>query len=231
MFFRTEPFGFAERLQEACAEIRGEFLENFDPRDARPWPQRFVYTKEWTLLPLVDLGRMAQHGVAGIDEDLQRNKSRFPRTVEVVTGLRGLTTAGFSRLAAGTRIHPHRGIDHTVLRCHLGVITPPGCMLHVNGVVREWSEGCVWLFDDCYSHEVWSGSDQSRVVLIMDFNKKDLEKITGRPVEEFAIPRTAEEIARGEDLDRRMEEWQKKYAAEEPQPDWDRIFGFEIEEP
>ena len=230
MFYRTEAFPFDAALKAACATIRAEFLENFDPRDARPWPQRFVYTKEWTLLPLVDLGRMASHGVAGIDEDLERNRVRFPKTVEAVSGLRGLTTAGFSRLAAGTRIHPHQGIDHTVLRCHLGLITPPGCHLHVNGVVREWTEGCVWLFDDCYSHEVWSESDQSRVVLIMDFNKKDLEAMAGRPLDDLALPRSAEEVARAEDLDRRQLEWQKKYAAEEPQPDWDKIFNYETDE-
>jgi beta-hydroxylase len=230
VFYRTDPFPFAETLKAQWPVIREEFLQHFDPRDARPWPQRFVYTNEWTLLGLIDRGRMAQHGVAGVDEEFERNSRNFPKTVAVVSEFPGLVTAGFSRLAPRTRIHPHKGIDHTVLRCHLGVIVPPGCTLHVHGVTREWSDRCVLLFDDTYSHEVWSESDQSRVVLIMDFNKKDLEKIAGQSVESLAFPRSPEEIERGEELERRQVSWQEKYAEQEPQPDWDKIFDYEVDE-
>jgi beta-hydroxylase len=228
MFYRTDAFDFVGTLQSEWANIREEFLREFDERDALPWPQRFVYTKEWKLLPLIDRGRMAQHGVAGIDKELERNQRNFPRTVEVLDRLPGLVTAGFSRLAPGTRIHPHKGIDHTVLRCHLGLLVPPGCTLHVHGVQREWENRCVWLFDDTYAHEVWSNSDQHRVVLIMDFNKKDLEKLAG-PVDQLAIPRTPEEIERGEELERRCEELQRQYAAKQPTPDWDKIFDYEAD--
>jgi aspartyl/asparaginyl beta-hydroxylase (cupin superfamily) len=228
MFYRTDPFDFAGTLQSEWANIREEFLREFDERDALPWPQRFVYTKEWKLLPLLDRGRMAQHGVAGIDKELERNQKNFPRTVEVLDRLAGLVTAGFSRLAPGSRIHPHKGIDHTVLRCHLGLLVPPGCTLHVNGVQREWENRCVWLFDDTYAHEVWSNSDQHRVVLIMDFNKKDLEKLAG-PLEKLMIPRTPEEVERGDDLERRCEELQRQYAQKQPTPNWDKIFDYEAD--
>jgi beta-hydroxylase len=231
MFYRTDTFDFARTLKSEWANIREEFLRNFDERDARLWPQPFVYTKEWKLLPLLDRGRMAQHGVAGIDEELERNQRNFPRTMEVLNRLPGLVTAGFSRLAPGTRIHPHKGIDHTVLRCHLGLVVPPGCTLHVNGVQREWEDGCVWLFDDTYAHEVWSDSDQPRVVLIMDFNNADLEKLSGEPLENLAIPRTPEEIERAGELERRCEQWQQKYAEKQPAPDWEKIFDYEVDEP
>jgi beta-hydroxylase len=230
MFYRTDGFEFAKTLESEWANIREEFLQRFDERDARLWPQPFVYTKEWKLLPLIDRGRMAQHGVAGIDEDLERNQKNFPRTVEVLNRLPGLVTAGFSRLVPGTRIHPHKGIDHTVLRCHLGLVAPPGYTLHVNGVQRQWEDRCVWLFDDTYAHEVWSESDEPRVVLIMDFNRADLDRLAGQPVESLAIPRTPEEVARGEELERRCGEWQEKYAAQQPAPDWDKIFDYDVDE-
>ena len=229
MFYRADEFGFVKTLKSEWASIREEFLREFDERDARLWPQPFVYTKEWKLLPLLDRGRMAQHGVAGIEKDLERNQRNFPRTVEALTRLPGLVTAGFSRLAPGTRIHPHKGIDHTVLRCHLGLVVPPGCTLHVYGVEREWEDRCVWLFDDTYAHEVWSNSDQPRVVLIMDFNKTDLEKLAGQPLENLAIPRTPEEIERGDELERRCEEWQRTYAEKQPAPDWEKIFDYEAD--
>jgi beta-hydroxylase len=231
MFYRTDKFDFVTTLKSEWASIREEFLQRFDPRDARLWPQPFVYTKEWTLLPLVDRGRMAQHGVTGIDKDLERNQGNFPRTVDVMNRLPGLVTAGFSRLAPGTRIHPHKGIDHTVLRCHLGLVVPAGCTLHVHGVEREWEDRCVWLFDDTYAHEVWSNSDQPRVVLIMDFNKTDLETLAGEPLDNLANPRSPEEIERGDDLERRAAEWQQKYAEKQPTPDWDKIFDYEVDKP
>lgn len=230
MFYRTDKFDFARTLQSEWTTIRDEFLEAFDESHAHLWPQSFVYTKEWKLLPLVDRDRMAQHGVAGLDQELKRNQQNFPRTMEVIGDFRGLVTAGFSRLAPGTRIHPHKGIDHSVRRCHLGVIVPPGCILHVHGVQREWEEGCVWLFDDTYVHEVWSDADEPRVVLIMDFNKSDLEKMAGVPIEELQIPRTPEEIERGEELEQRAREWQAKYAEQEPEPDWEKIFDYEVDE-
>lgn len=230
MFYRTEPFEFLETLRSEWANIREEFLRVFDERDARPWPQPFVYTKEWKLLALLDRGRMAQHGVVGIDKELERNQRKFPRTVEILNCLPGLVTAGFSRLAPGTRIHPHKGIDHTVLRCHLGLLVPPGCTLQVHGVQRKWEDGSVFLFDDTYAHEVWSDADQHRVVMIMDFNKTDLLKIAGQPLENLIIPRTPDEIARGEELERRADEWQQKYAEQQPEPDWDRIFDYEADQ-
>ncbi len=230
MFYRTEKFEFARILKSEWANIREEFLRKFDERDARPWPQPFVYTKEWKLLPLLDRGRMAQHGVAGIEEELERNQRNFPRTLEVLARLPGLVTAGFSRLAPGTRIHPHKGIDHTVLRCHLGLVVPPGCTLHVHGVEGEWEDRCVWLFDDTYAHEVWSNSDQPRVVLIMDFNKTDLQKLAGQPLQNLAIPRTPEENERGDELERRYAHWQRKYAEKQPAPDWEKIFDYETDQ-
>lgn len=229
MFYSTEPFEFAGVLKSEFPSIRDEFEQRFDERDAHLWPQPFVYTKEWKLLPLIDRGRMAQHGVVGIDKELERNQRNFPRSVETLARLPGLVTAGFSRLAPGTRIHPHKGIDHSVLRSHLGLIVPPGCTLHVHGVERQWEEGCVWLFDDTYAHEVWSDADQPRVVLIMDFNRKDLEQQAGRPLESLVIPRTPQEIERGDALERRTEEWQRSYEAQQPAPDWEKIFDYEAD--
>jgi beta-hydroxylase len=230
MFYRTEPFEFVKTLEAEWPSIREEFLRRFDERDARLWPQPFVYTKEWKLLPLIDRGRMAQHGVTDLGQELERNQKNFPRTVEVLNRLPGLVTAGFSRLVAGARIHPHKGIDHTVLRCHLGVVAPPGYTLHVHGVQRQWKDRGVFLFDDTYAHEVWSDGAEPRVVLIMDFNRADLDRLAGRDVEELAIPRTPEEVARGLELEGRCEEWQDKYAEQQPAPDWEKIFDYKVDE-
>ena len=54
MFYRTEPFEFVKTLEAEWPAIREEFVRRFDERHARLWPQPFVYTKEWKLLPLID---------------------------------------------------------------------------------------------------------------------------------------------------------------------------------
>jgi hypothetical protein len=84
--------------------------------------------------------------------------------------------------------------------------------------------------DDTYAHEVFSDSDQPRVVLIMDFNKKDLERLAGEPLENLAVPRTPEEVERGRDLEGRCQEWQEKYAQQQPAPDWEKIFDYGADE-
>jgi beta-hydroxylase len=230
MFYRTDAFGFLEDLQSKWRTIREEFESSFDESHASSWPQRFVYTEDWKLLPLIDPGRMANHGVVLSKGDLERNRRNFPRTLGALEGLPGLLEAGFSRLYPGTRIHPHKGIDHTVLRCHIGVIVPKGCFINVGGQIREWSDGCLFLFDDTRAHEVWNESGEARVVLIMDFLKSALEEHAGRPLDEMREEHTPEEIRRRDDLEKRWAAWQKKYAEHEPEPDWDKVFDYEVEE-
>jgi aspartyl/asparaginyl beta-hydroxylase (cupin superfamily) len=229
MFYHTQEFSFAKKLKENWEVIRDEFLENFDEKDAKSWPQKFIYTNEWKLVPLVDHSRMAQHGMVGTKEELDQIRSHFPRTVAVVDGLDGIVTAGFSRLTPKSVIHPHKGIDHTVLRSHLGLITPDNCALNCHGQVRSWSEGSVWLFDDTYAHEVWNESDAARVVLIMDFSKKALEDSVGGKLDRFLQERTPDEVERGNELETRAAEWQEKYTEEESAPDWEKIFDYEVE--
>jgi hypothetical protein len=65
----------------------------------------------------------------------------------------------------------------------------------------------------------------------MDFNNADLEKLSGEPLENLAIPRTPEEIERAGELERRCEQWQQKYAEKQPAPDWEKIFDYEVDEP
>lgn len=82
----------------------------------------------------------------------------------------GLTTAGFSRMAAGTHIKPHQGWVTTVYRAHLGLIVPDGdCALRVGSQIRPWREGESFVFDDTVDHEAWNCSASTRTVLLVDF--------------------------------------------------------------
>jgi beta-hydroxylase len=62
-----------------------------------------------------------------------------------------------------------------VLRLHLGLIVPPvgpdKLGIRVHDEVCTWAEGKALVFDDAYEHEAWNHSDQTRVVLFVDFVK------------------------------------------------------------
>ena len=76
--------------------------------------------------------------------------------------------AFFSVLQPGAHIPAHTGVTNTRAIVHLPLIVPPGCKFRVGGETREWVEGEAFAFDDTIEHEAWNGSDQPRVVLILD---------------------------------------------------------------
>jgi aspartate beta-hydroxylase len=74
----------------------------------------------------------------------------------------------FSVFTAGTHLLPHRGVTNTRIVAHLPLIVPKDCALSVAGLVHEWKEGEIVVFDDTYEHEAWNRSQNIRVVLIFD---------------------------------------------------------------
>ena len=102
---------------------------------------------------------------------LVNNCQLCPETTKLVEQIPGMTTAGFSSLAPDTHILPHTGYSKTVLRCHLGLIVPQGCTLRVGDEKRQWQEGKCLIFDDTVNHEAWNPTEQTRVILLIDFKK------------------------------------------------------------
>ena len=71
-----------------------------------------------------------------------------------------------------------RDLNNTVLRLHLGLIIPKtytaiGCAIRVGEEIENWQEGKCLIFDDTIEHEAWNRSHDTRVVLLVDFNKSD----------------------------------------------------------
>jgi ornithine lipid ester-linked acyl 2-hydroxylase len=98
-----------------------------------------------------------------------------PETWRVLQMIPGMKTAMFSVFEPGKHLKPHRGPYNGVLRLHLGLIvpdTPPRTVaIRVDDRVCHWQEGKVLIFDDAYEHEAWNHSDETRVVLFVDFVK------------------------------------------------------------
>jgi aspartyl/asparaginyl beta-hydroxylase (cupin superfamily) len=117
-----------------------------------------MYGEGWNVYGLIAFGRR-----------IERALMSCPRTAALLAHVPGLTTAGFSRLAPGTRIKPHVGWVETVYRLHMGLVVPPDCGLRVGAETRRWREGECLIFDDTVEHEAWNRSSETRVVLLLDF--------------------------------------------------------------
>lgn len=84
--------------------------------------------------------------------------------------------AMFSVLRAGTHIPPHHGMLNTRLICHLPLIVPPDCRLRVGNETRAVEQGRMMIFDDSIEHEAWNDSDQTRVVLLFEIWRPELDE-------------------------------------------------------
>lgn len=111
-------------------------------------------------------------GLYAFGRKIEENAKKCPITTKLVESIPGMTMAGFSSLAPGAYITPHRGYegysDH-VLRLHLGLICPEGCGIKVGKKVMTWKEGNTLAFDDIVTHEAWNRSNQTRIILLVDF--------------------------------------------------------------
>jgi beta-hydroxylase len=163
MFFDPLRFEFTGQLEERAPDIRREF-EQLSPRESIPWPERDLYNQGWDVFGLWAMGQR-----------LDDNCQMCPSTAQAVASIPRLTTAGFSIMRGGTRIRPHVGYSGTVLRCHLGLIVPPGCALQVGDETRHWEEGKCLVFDDTVLHSAWNESQANRVILLMDFVRPGMD--------------------------------------------------------
>ncbi|HAF93671.1 MULTISPECIES: aspartyl/asparaginyl beta-hydroxylase domain-containing protein [Pseudomonadaceae] len=99
---------------------------------------------------------------------------RCPRTAEALAVVPGLNSAFFSILEPGAHIPRHTGVTKRIMTCHLGVVTPTArerCRIQVGPETRHWCEGECLVFDDTYPHEVWNDTEQTRVVLLIQFKR------------------------------------------------------------
>jgi aspartyl/asparaginyl beta-hydroxylase (cupin superfamily) len=168
LFVNEAQFPFLEDFRCAWRDIRAECLALGDD-SFEPWVQREMYGTGWSVYGLVAFGTRIDAALA-----------TCPRTAEALHRVPGLTTAGFSRMVAGTHIKPHEGWVTTVYRVHLGLVVPEGdCALRVGSQVRPWQEGGLFVFDDTVNHEAWNYTTSTRTILLFDFLRP------GRAMEEL----------------------------------------------
>ncbi|WP_242096391.1 aspartyl/asparaginyl beta-hydroxylase domain-containing protein [Sphingomonas sp. CROZ-RG-20F-R02-07] len=109
----------------------------------------------------------------GYGYPIPENLARCPQTRDVVERIPGLNSAFFSILAPGTHIPEHRGVTKGLITCHLGLIVPRDgdVRMRVHDRIVRWAEGETLVFDDTYQHEVWNDTQNTRVVLLIQFER------------------------------------------------------------
>jgi len=105
--------------------------------------------------------------------EIKENTAAVPDTYEAISRIPGVHTALFSILAGGAEIVPHRGSAAGVIRFHYPLIVPKEpekCWIEIGGHHFFWQEGVPLVFDDTREHWVKNQTEETRVVLIIDFN-------------------------------------------------------------
>ena len=99
----------------------------------------------------------------------------FPITCSILKKIPGCHVSMFSILEPKKNIPKHKGINNCVLRYHLGLIIPKDkeqCNITINNERRSWEEGKDMMFDDTFEHFVENNTNEQRVVLFLDIQKK-----------------------------------------------------------
>ncbi len=100
------------------------------------------------------------------------NQARCPQLAAACRAVPGLVNAGLSLFRPGTHLYPHCGELPGVLRCHLGLIVPPGDIaIRAGNEVRRWQAGRGLILDDTFEHTAWNRGDADRVVLLITFRR------------------------------------------------------------
>lgn len=180
-YFDHADFPWLKQLEASTAAIRAEVMEvlkdhhafqpYIQPDPTRPQLKRggMHNNPDWSAFYLWENGKLNA-----------ANAARCPATMRALEHVPLPCIPGrspsvlFSLLRPGAHIPPHTGILNTRLIVHLPLVVPPGCQLRVGNETRTWEEGRAWVFDDTIEHEAWNNSAQTRVILLLEIWRPEM---------------------------------------------------------
>ena len=169
-FFDVDEFPWARRLEDNWQVIRAELDRVLEDQEQLPNFQD-ISTDQASI---TNDDKWKTYFLFGYGFRSDANCERCPETARLCEEIPGMQTAFFSILSPHKHIEAHRGPWKGVLRYHLGLRIPGpegACRIRVGDEVRGWQEGKSMIFDDTYDHEAFNDSDDTRVVLFVDFNR------------------------------------------------------------
>jgi len=95
-----------------------------------------------------------------------------PITVKLIQQLPEVKSAMFSILEPGSKITIHAGPFKGCIRYHLGLNCPEDAYIIIGGIKYNWKNGEDVLFDDTFFHSVANNSNEIRLILFCDIERK-----------------------------------------------------------
>jgi len=178
-FQDTRQFPWIATLEAHWREIQTEAAAALENLDAIP-PLAEISPDHRRIAPA---GRWRSFFLYGYTYRVDANCERCPRTAALLAKVPGLNSALFSVLVPGTHIPAHTGVTKAILTCHLGIRVPheaERCRMRVADSSISWREGQAIVFDDTFEHEVLNDTDETRVVLLIQFQRP--ARLIGRMV-------------------------------------------------
>ncbi len=180
-FYDPADFEWVESLEGQADSIRAEAEAVLaSGHGLAPYVQRNIDrpTREHALLEDPNWSAYYLWKDGALDEE---HAQACPVTAAALGGLPMPRIAGrspaalFSVLRPRTHIPPHWGMLNTRLICHLPLIVPPDCRLRVGNETRTVEAGKMLIFDDSIEHEAWNDSDHTRVILLFEIWRPELD--------------------------------------------------------
>ncbi|MCF8706879.1 aspartyl/asparaginyl beta-hydroxylase domain-containing protein [Rhizorhapis sp. SPR117] len=168
--FDSREFPWAAKLEEHWEEIRAEALAALEDLNSVP-PLASISPDHRRIAPA---GRWRSFFLVGYGYREESNCAICPRTAELVSHIPGLNSAFFSVLVPHTHLPTHTGVSKAFLTCHLGIQVPRDaekCRMRVVDTWVGWQEGRALVFDDVFEHEVRNDTDETRIVLLVQFRR------------------------------------------------------------
>ncbi|WP_158601368.1 aspartyl/asparaginyl beta-hydroxylase domain-containing protein [Marinomonas rhizomae] len=96
-----------------------------------------------------------------------------PQTTKILSKIKNINGAMFAYMPENSELTRHLDPVACSLRYHLGLETPNSndCFINVDGQQYAWQDGKDLLFDETYLHFVKNNTDQSRLILMCDFDR------------------------------------------------------------
>lgn len=167
--FDSKKFPWIRHFEEHAEEVKNELQQILKRKEELPLlqdvsPEQYYLSQDT---------KWKTYFLYGFGYKVKKHCKECPVTAKLLESVPQLETAFFSILEPGKHITPHRGPYNGILRFHLATIVPDQekCAIIVDGNEYHWEEGKVVIFDDTYFHEAWNKSDETRVVLWIDFHR------------------------------------------------------------
>lgn len=167
-YFESEEFPWIKEIEDEWHLMRADLDKLLAERDTIP----DICEISEEQLKVVDYGQWKSFAFLFHGKWVKSNCEQCPETVRMLKKIPRIKTAFFSILDPHVEIAEHRGPFKGYLRYHLALMIPKDskkCALRLGGEIRHWEEGKSLVFDDTFNHDAWNKSDETRVVLFVDF--------------------------------------------------------------